>query len=841
MMKKMADELNGILKQIDSFYQQYQALSNDELRAVTKKIQGKLLEDVRCKEENERLLDACLPEVFAIVKETAHRFSQGAVKVTATEYDRSIAKSCEFVVIEEGKAVYQNTWNVQGIKYKWNMVHYDEQLIAGILLHRGYAAEMATGEGKTLAETLPVFLNALQHQGVHVLTTNSYLSKRDYEQMRPIYMFHGLSADCIEYYNPCTYSRIEAYKKDIVYGTNHEITFDYLHDHLTLVPYEVMQGNHHYAIIDEIDSILIDEANESHGIVGGARYDVEKEYTYSNRIVEELLSSDVAAFLEKKPNGDTISLRPEVEAWLEGKLGIEGLFSITIDELKKASAEDKQQIKHRLFVRNTIKQSLIAHLYFERDVEYIVGVELPIPMLLIVDQNTGRIKDNNRYEYGLHSAIEAKERIPISAEQTAEAAISLKNYFKLYDKISGMSGTIMAASEELNDVYGLKTATVPLHKPCLRKDEELCCFKTRQEKERAILKKIQELNELGRPVLVGCASVKESEEIAEMLKMKGLQCKLLNAKNISYEAYVVSCAGEKGAITVSTSIVGRGTDVKLPKEVLAIGGLAVVATSLFATERIERQLRGRAGRQGEPGSSYCYASLEDDVVLENIEDASFEGICDKEICMCARHLEEKKLLERRKNYAQKDDIVAPYRLEYYELRDRLLFEENYGREYLVSMVASESVLAEIDEHLGRLYNQTLHMFTNAHKAYHSYIPLPLSCNRLLLTISLCVDKVLESKNYFLDELKRQMLMIVYDTYWKKFIAELWAMPTDETSTLSKDLESMSQNICADVVEYLRSCRTPFRVQDNVEDAGVDNGNSCAYHAQRAHGKHKRRF
>lgn len=451
-------EAKSIVKDINGRYETLQALTNDQLRAKVKQIEKQIADCSDTKQE----LDRQLSEVFAIVKETARRFSQGDIVVTANENDILLAEESNFVMIKDGNAVYKNKWEVDKHLATWNMVHYDEQLMGGIYLHNGYATEMATGEGKTLVATLPVFLNALTHKGVHLMTTNEYLSKRDFEITRPIYMLYGLSVDCLELYDRhygSTQKTKRAYNCDITFGTNSSFTFDYLFDHLETKPERCVQRNHNFAIIDELDSILIDDADTPHIISGGERFDNSKQYKENIGLITELIEEPklyTIDRLHKKAN-----LTKEGERWISKRTEKPELFKVRhlyeIADFDSLSNEDREEVLENISLQNVFHQLLLALTVYEKDIDYIIENK----EVVIIDQNTGRAKPRHRWEDGLHTAVEIKENVDPQLDSNGMAVISLKNYFRLYDKICGMSGTIMSARKELNAIYGLKCIKIP--------------------------------------------------------------------------------------------------------------------------------------------------------------------------------------------------------------------------------------------------------------------------------------------------------------------------------------------------------------------------------------------
>ena len=653
----------------------------------------------------EALLDV-LPEAFAIVKETARRFKENSeLRVRATDLDRELAAKRDSIRIEGEEAIWSNTWNAAGTPVTWDMVHYDVQLIGGIALHKGKIAEMGTGEGKTLVATLPVFLNALSGRGVHLVTVNDYLSKRDSEWMGPLYEFHGLRVDCIDKHEPNGAARRNAYLADITFGTNNEYGFDYLRDNMAHAPNALVQRKHNFAIVDEVDSVLIDDARTPLIISGPTpkgevhQFDeykprVEKLYNAQRQLVtriladaKELLKNMDAgtATKDEQEKGGIAILRahrglpknkaiikflsePGMKAVLQKteayymadqgkempKVDEELYFVIdekqnsieltekgidlisgdmndthffvmpdvggTIAEIEKSSAATDEKALHKdELLRDfgikserihTVNQLIRAYTLFEKDVEYVVMDG----KVKIVDEQTGRILEGRRYSDGLHQAIESKEKVKVEAATQTYATVTLQNYFRMYHKLAGMTGTAETEAQELWDIYKLDVMVIPTNRPVVRKDNEDMVFKTRREKYNAVIEEIDRLQKAGRPVLVGTTSVEVSELMSRMLTSKGIKHNVLNAKQHAREAEIVAHAGFSGTVTIATNMAGRGTDIKLGANVKEAGGLAIIGTEKHESRRVDRQLRGRAGRQGDPGSSQFYISLEDDLM-----------------------------------------------------------------------------------------------------------------------------------------------------------------------------------------------------------------------------------
>jgi len=740
-------EINPYVEKTHVEFNKLQALSNDQLRDRTQEIKKRILEYVKedeaeirtLREQSEKeadvykkeelyneidkiekritdklevILDESVPEAFAIVKETARRFKETSVlEVTARDYDRDLAATRESITVNGDKAYWSNKWIAGGNEIVWDMVHYDVQLIGGVALHKGKIAEMATGEGKTVVATLPVFLNALAGRGVHIVTVNDYLSKRDSEWMGPIYEFHGLTVDCIDKHQPNSADRRKAYNADITFGTNNEFGFDYLRDNMAINPEDLVQRKHHYAIVDEVDSVLIDDARTPLIISGPTaksdtqQFDelkpkIEKLVSAQKKLVTQILADSKKLITEgKDEEGGKLLLRafkglPKNSALIkflseEGnrtllqktenfymqnnskempkvtdelyfiieekansieltEKGID-LISTSVEDasffilpdvgskiadLEKSELHEREKLKKKdellqdYSVKServhTMTQLLKAWTLFDRDTEYVVMDN----KVKIVDEQTGRILEGRRYSDGLHQAIEAKENVKVEAATQTYATITLQNYFRMYHKLAGMTGTAETEAGEFWNIYKLDVVVIPTNKSIVRDDREDIIYKTKREKYNAVIDEISALNKQGRPVLVGTTSVEISELLSRMLKMKGLKHNVLNAKLHQREAEIVAEAGKTGTITIATNMAGRGTDIKLTEEVKKAGGLAIIGTERHESRRVDRQLRGRSGRQGDPGSSQFFVSLEDEL-MRIFGSERIAGIMDK--------------------------------------------------------------------------------------------------------------------------------------------------------------------------------------------------------------------
>ncbi|MCZ2129055.1 MAG: preprotein translocase subunit SecA [Bacteroidia bacterium] len=803
-------ELEPYVARINEYFEEYKNLSNDELRAKTAELKEYIKESLKgiddevidCKKQIDELpfesldekdalyaridtlekerdtkleevLLEILPQAFAIVKDTAKRFAENdKIEVTASDWDREIATRHNYVSINGSKAYYQNEWEAAGSMIKWNMIHYDVQLIGGVVLHQGKIAEMATGEGKTLVSTLPSYLNALGGRGVHVITVNDYLAKRDCEWNRPIFQFHGLSVDCIDFHRPNSPERKKAYACDIVYGTNNEFGFDYLRDNMSHTPEELVQGKLHFAMVDEVDSVLIDDARTPLIISGpvpkgnqqefdalkpriAALYELQRK-NITNTLVEAkrligegktgekegglallrchrglpknkalikyLSEPGIRTLLTKTENYYLQDQEKHMHIVDEGLLfvideknntieltdrGIETMtksgeepdFFIMPDlgsdlaDLDKSGLEEKDKLQKKdTILRNfsvkserlhAVHQLLKAYTLFERDIEYIVQEG----KVKIVDEQTGRVLDGRRYSDGLHQAIEAKENVKIEAATQTYATITLQNYFRMYHKLSGMTGTAETEAGEFWEIYKLDVVVIPTNKPIVRNDLQDLLYKTTREKFNAVIEHIVELTQQGRPVLVGTTSVEISELLARMLTMRKIRHNVLNAKQHQREAEIIAEAGKPSAVTIATNMAGRGTDIKITEEVKKSGGLAILGTERHESRRVDRQLRGRAGRQGDPGSSQFFVSLEDNLMrLFGSERASRVmdrlGYKEGEVLqhsMLSKNIEraQKKVEQNnfgiRKRLLEYDDVMNKQRTVIYARRKNALF------------------------------------------------------------------------------------------------------------------------------------------------------------------------
>ena len=807
-------EIKPWVDKVKAVYPEISKLSNDELRARTEELkryikasaaeEQKKIEELKATieateielrepifaqidklekevlEKYEKALDDVHPQAFAIVKDTARRFTENEeVVVTATDFDRLLAgQGKDFVRIEGDKAIWSNHWTAGGNDMKWAMVHYDVQLFGGTVLHKGKIAEMATGEGKTLVATLPVFLNALTGNGVHVVTVNDYLAKRDSEWMGPLYQFHGLSVDCIDKHQPNSDARRNAYLADITFGTNNEFGFDYLRDNMANSPSDLVQRKHNYAIVDEVDSVLIDDARTPLIISGPVPKGEDQLFDQLRPLVERLVEAQrklatqylteakrlIASEDQKEVEAGFLSLfrthkaLPKNKALIKflsepgikaGMLKTEEIYMeqnnkrmpeatdplyFVIDEKLKSvdltdkgielitgnaadptlfvlpdiaaqlselenqnlNEEEKLAKKDELLTEfaikservHTINQLLKAYTMFEKDTDYVV-LEGQVK---IVDEQTGRIMEGRRWSDGLHQAVEAKERVKIEAATQTFATITLQNYFRMYHKLSGMTGTAETEAGEFWDIYKLDVVVIPTNRPIARKDMNDRVYKTKREKYKAVIEEVEAMVQAGRPVLVGTTSVEISEMLSKMLSLRKIEHNVLNAKLHQREADIVARVGQKSIVTIATNMAGRGTDIKLSDEVKAAGGLAIIGTERHESRRVDRQLRGRAGRQGDPGSSVFFVSLEDDLMRLFSSDR-IASVMDKlgfkegemiEHKMISNSIEraQKKVEENnfgiRKRLLEYDDVMNKQRTVVYTKRRHALMGERIG-------------------------------------------------------------------------------------------------------------------------------------------------------------------
>ena len=822
-----------ILDKVLAAYPEIDKLSNDGLRAKSEELKKRIREveapfetriaeikeelakdipvsekealatesDKLVKDEDEaieKILNEILPEAFSIMKSTARRFAQNeTITVSATDFDRYLAASGkDFVHIDGDNAVWQNHWVAGGNEITWDMVHYDVQLIGGIVLHQGKIAEMATGEGKTLVATLPVFLNALAGKGVHVVTVNDYLSKRDSEWMGPLYMFHGLSVDCIDKHEPNSEARKKAYNCDITFGTNNEFGFDYLRDNMAIRMDDLVQRKHHYAIVDEVDSVLIDDArtpliisgptqqteddaqfmefkpyvenlyNKQRALVNQTLNEAKKLISEGNEaeggkllyrchkglpkyqpLIKFLSEPGMKQLMQKTENfylqdnesqmyiitddlyfvinevQNTVDMTDKGHDVLAKAVGDAEFFVLPdmgsaiaeIQHDESLSVAEKQQKKDALMEDfslkservHTVIQLLKAYAMFQREVDYIV-IDNKVK---IVDESTGRIMEGRRWSDGLHQAVEAKENVKVEAATQTFATVTLQNYFRMYHKLAGMTGTAETEAGEFWSIYKLDVVVIPTNRPVIRDDQDDIIYKTKKAKFNAVIDKVVELSKQGRPVLVGTTDVETSELLARMMRIRGLHPNVLNAKEHAREAEIVAQAGHAGKVTIATNMAGRGTDIKLTPEVKAAGGLAIIGTTRHDSRRVDRQLRGRAGRQGDPGSSTFYVSLEDDLmrkfgseriagVVDRLgmkdDEALVSGMLSNAIETAQKKVEENHFGVR-KRLLEYDDVMNYQREAIYSRRRNALAGDKIEIDVRNMMMDTASIMADRSE------------------------------------------------------------------------------------------------------------------------------------------------
>ena len=976
--------IQPLVEKVKAVYPEVQKLDNDQLRQRTKEIQRQVQDSATKQKEEinklkatiedtpideraeifaqidklekevldiyEKALDEVMPEVFSIVKETARRFAENEETiVTATDFDRELAGDPrkDFITIDGDKAIYHNHWTAGGNDLKWEMVHYDVQLFGGVVLHQGKIAEMATGEGKTLVATLPVFLNALTGNGVHVVTVNDYLAKRDSEWMGPLYMFHGLSVDCIDKHQPNSEARRKAYQADITFGTNNEFGFDYLRDNMAISPSDLVQRAHNYAIVDEVDSVLIDDARTPLIISGpvpkgddqmfeeyqplverlvgvqkqlATQYlaDAKQKITEGNRLIESGQKKEGQQMVDEgflalyrshksmpknKPLIKYLSEEgiksgmlkteetymennnrrmPEVieplyfvvdeklnscdltdkgTAWLAGQVNdkdlfvlpditsqlsaLEGETNLTDEERINKKDEMLQHYAVQSERVHTLQQLLKAYCMFNKDDEYVV-IDGEVK---IVDEQTGRIMEGRRWSDGLHQAVEAKEHVKVEAATQTFATITLQNYFRMYHKLAGMTGTAITEAGELWDIYKLDVVEIPTNKPVIRDDMDDRIYKTAREKYRAVIEEVVKMRNAGRPTLIGTTSVEISELLSRMLDMyqdpetgkrEGIPHQVLNAKLHQKEADIVALAGQqdsngKGAVTIATNMAGRGTDIKLSPEVKAAGGLAIIGTERHESRRVDRQLRGRAGRQGDPGSSLFFISLEDKL-MRLFGSERIASVMDRlgfkegemlESPMISKQVEraQKKVEENnfgiRKRLLEYDDVMNKQRTVVYSKRRHALMGERIGmdisntiwdrvvniieqndyegcKEQFIKVFAMECPFSSEEfinknheelceevfqvamgnfkrkmEHICEVAQPVIKQVYENQGAMYERIAVPLTDGRHMYNISCNLKEAYESESKtVVKEFQKQILLHIIDEAWKENLREL---------------------------------------------------------------------
>lgn len=821
-------------------------LSNDELR--------NRFQDIRNSVAAQGVtLDSVLVDVFAIVKETMKRFAKNKyLSVEASPTERSWENRFDFVnVYNNGKAIYGNHWSVLGEKITWNMIPYDEQLQGGIEIHKRRILQMATGEGKTLVVIAPAVLNAISGNGVHIMTVNEYLSKRDFEITRPIYAFLGLSVGCIEGKAHYSLQRKEAYNRDITFGTTSGFVFDYLYDHTTLDVSKCVQDKFGFAIVDEADSVMIDGAETPHILSGNIYFTLkngkslyEKFLPNVKKLVEQagmgLYSIDK---LRKKA-----TLTEKGKSWLANDCGDPTIFDDEFYDneirriekdaaLTKAQREgfvlaEKNSRLEQLKLQNVLCQLLTALTVYERDVDYIVSDK----RIIIVDQNTGRLKPTHVWEFGLHEAVMAKEYIfPIASIDNLSGTITVKNYLQLYEKLSGMTGTAIAAIDEWRDVYGLEVAVIPTHKPAIRKDYPLRAFATSDQALFAMSQEVEKLHEEQRPVLVGVNSIRQSEKIQSYFESKGLKPQLLNAKTLGQEASIIAHAGELGCITVATNVAGRGTDIKPSDEALNAGGLAVIGWGIAHAKRIDEQLIGRSGRQGNTGSSQFFVSCEDEIIgfLSPNDKRELDGLRQQNakesvemsdervvnLFLLAQHNKEEEDKNVRAEATKRDDVINPFRKLLYDLRMQLLRKDNQAIESgykLFDLWENVDFKSEYESHKKKIAEKALPIVERALSSIWSVealAPIPLMTDGNTSSIRCDFKEAVATRGAsIIKELERQTLLTAIDKLWSNFINEInsYLIPQSE-------YKSIYQKMYVSAKEDLRHTLLTVTLPINDED------------------------
>ena len=840
----------------------------------------------------EDCLNEILPEAFAIVKSTARRFTQNSeIVVKATQFDRDLSVNHDFVTIDGDNAVYHNHWVAGGNEITWDMIHYDVQLIGGIALHQGKIAEMATGEGKTLVATLPVFLNALAGKGVHMVTVNDYLSKRDSEWMGPLYMFHGLSVDCIDKHQPNSDARRRAYNCDITFGTNNEFGFDYLRDNMAISEQDLVQRKHHYAIVDEVDSVLIDDARTPLIISGPVtrnqsdeaqfmefRPYVEKLYLAQRALVTSTLQEAKKKIAEgDEAEGGKLLLRahkglpkytplikylsePGIKVILqktenyymqdnekEMPVVTDPLFFVINEQLHSVDMTDKghemlakavgnedffvlpdvgsafAEIEHStpdLAERqakkdalmsdfstkservHTVIQLLKAYTMFEKDVDYVIMDG----KIKIVDESTGRIMEGRRWSDGLHQAVEAKENVRVEGATQTFATITLQNYFRMYHKLAGMTGTAETEAGEFWSIYKLDVMVIPTNKPILRDDQNDLIYKTKKAKFAAVIDRVEKLSAEGRPVLVGTTDVETSELLSRMLRMRGIKHNVLNAKEHAREADIVAQAGQSSTVTIATNMAGRGTDIKLSDEVKAAGGLAIIGTERHDSRRVDRQLRGRAGRQGDPGSSTFYVSLEDKL-MRLFGSERIAGMVDK-LGMADDEALESKMLSNAIENAQKKVEENNF-----GVRKRLLEYDdvmNFQREAIYSRRRNAIGGEKIEIDLQNMMVDTAELFVDQNKG------LPFEDFQINLMAQLSIDCGFDAQFY--EKAQKPKLVEALTTQMLEVYRRRMASLVEKLLPIIKDVYEKQGTMYQNIAIPISDGRKQMTLSVNLEKA-----------------------
>jgi len=945
--KRIKDDQKEVQQQIDALEKKSET---EEDINVKEDIYNEIdqLKDDRYEVEK-KTLDDLLPEAFAVMKETAKRFVDNkTLTVNASPFDREISASKDYVTLDGDQANWRNSWNAAGKEVTWDMVHYDVQLIGGVAMHQGKATEMHTGEGKTLVATLPMYLNGLAGNGVHLVTVNDYLAKRDSAWMAPLFEFHGLSVDCIDHHKPNSVERRKAYNSDITYGTNNEFGFDYLRDNMAHAPEDLVQRPHHYAIVDEVDSVLIDDARTPLIISGpvpqGDRHEFnelkpkiadivavqKKNLTHvlseakkliaegdakeggfqllrvyrgipkNKALIKYLSEEGVRQILQKTENhymADNNREMPKVDAelyyvieeknnqieltdkgidYLSGvdnpdffvmpEIGVE----IAKIEQKGLSSEEEANLKEELFRDfgikseriHTMNQLLKAYSLFEKDTEYVVMDN----KVMIVDESTGRIMDGRRYSDGLHQAIEAKENVKIEAATQTFATITLQNYFRMYRKLSGMTGTAVTEAGELWEIYKLDVVEIPTNRPIQRDDREDKIYKTKREKYNAVIEEVTKLTQAGRPVLIGTTSVEISELLSRMLSIRNVRHNVLNAKMHKKEADIVEEAGHAGVVTIATNMAGRGTDIKLSDEVKKAGGLAIVGTERHDSRRVDRQLRGRSGRQGDPGSSQFYVALDDNLMRlfgsERIAKMMDKmGLKEGEVIqhsMISKSIEraQKKVEENnfgiRKRLLEYDDVMNAQREVVYKRRHHALFGDRLRVDIANMIFDTAEVICEGNKGAQDYKNfefELIRYFSltrNAEMAFpviknvyetqkdqYKRILVPFTDGVKTLNVATDLEKAYETKGkQLIQDFEKNITLAIIDDAWKTHLRKMDELKQSVQLAVheQKDplliykfeafelFKAMIEQVNKDVISFLFKGELPQENQQQIKEA-----------------------
>lgn len=831
------DRIKSIVVAINKKYDTLHSLSNDELRECYAKLHTEALDKVKKGVSDNEVMNSALVEVFALFKEVARRFAEyEKLKVCSIDLDVKLFNCCDFVedceINREDWTDYSHlyclnyvsSWYVGKEKFKWNIIPYDEQLMGGVVLHEGKIIEMYTGEGKTFVSIAPVLLNALVGKNTHIMTSNAYLSQRDYEITRPIYSFFGLTVGCIEGTDKCSSVRKNAYGADVVFGTTSSFIFDYLFDMSGDVLEKRVQNKYDFVILDEADSVLIDNAATPH-IISSLKDEPIGEGKIYNRylpIVQELVAlNDNDDFFIKNKIKHYASFTKEGKKWLKSKLQDELLYNdsnifenrkteilsdetLTIEQKKARIDTLKNQYLYSKTLENVLNKLLLALTVYEENVDYVVteyrynfgAAEPKEKKVVIIDPNTGRLKEKSRWEYGLHEAIEAKEGIEAKVEDKESAIISVKNYLKKYDKIAGMTGTAMACSDELDSVYGLSVQNIPTHRPVIRKDLSLRVFRTQKSLDEAVIDEAVKLQKKDRPVLVCTPTIKRCEMLVSNFKKRKIGVQVLNGKtqSLSVESSIIANAGKHGCITIATSVAGRGTDIKIDDEAIENGGLAVIGVEMANSIRIDQQLAGRSGRQGNPGSSQFFVSLEDDILeylsgqekskllkVMNDDDASNSELSSSlevhELFGTAQRRCMEVNRRRREASNLRDDTIDIFRARMYSLKNRILRKPEESEDVFKELcLEDKSFLTDSKaclEHLKKVVLPILKNVIMNTYVTESYQRLPLSDGTKVFSIPFDLDSALATSGKSLcSEIEKSLLVSGINNLWMNYINEI---------------------------------------------------------------------